>query len=114
MLLPFRDEAFGDATLIEHFDGAGIETPGSRPIEVLAGASLDDDDVDPCQRQFARQHQPRRTASRDHDRMFSHHILSYVSDPWPSSAQRTGMISTQNSLATSPHGSAMLLMAERA
>jgi hypothetical protein len=36
--------------------------------------------------------------------MFSHHILSYVSDPWPSSAQRTGMISTQNSLATSPSG----------
>ena len=67
-----REEPVGDATLIEHLDGAGVQTPGSRSVELLAGASFDDDDVDPRQRQLARQHQPGRAAAGDHHRMLGH------------------------------------------
>src|SRR5439155_6355783 len=48
--LPRREEPFRDATLIEHLDGAGVKTPGSRSVEILTGASFDDDDVDSRQR----------------------------------------------------------------
>jgi hypothetical protein len=44
----------------------------ARADEVLAGASLDNGNVDPRQRQLARQHQPRRTSSGDHHRMLGH------------------------------------------
>ena len=71
MRLPRREEPFRDAALIEHLDGAGVKTPGSRSVEILTGASFDDDDVDPRQRQLARQHQPGRAASCDHHRMSS-------------------------------------------
>ena len=70
MYLSGREESVGDASLIEHLDGAGVETPGSRSVDILTGASFDDDDVDPRQRQLARQHQPGRAASCDHHRMF--------------------------------------------
>ena len=66
------EEAVRDAPLIEHLDGAGEQAPGSRSVEILVGASFDDDDVDPRQRQLARQHQPCRTAARDHHRMLRH------------------------------------------
>src|SRR5437660_1670790 len=56
MFLPRRDESFRDATLIEHLNGAGVKTPGPRSVEILTGASFDDDDVDPRQRQLARHH----------------------------------------------------------
>jgi hypothetical protein len=72
MLLALREEAFRDATLIEHLDGAGVETSSPRPVEVLTGASLDDYDVDARQRQLARQHQPGRTSSGYHHRMLGH------------------------------------------
>ena len=49
-----------------------MKTPASGSVEILTGASFDDDDVDPRQRQLARQHQPGRTASCDHHRMFGH------------------------------------------
>jgi hypothetical protein len=49
-----------------------VKTPGSRPVDIVTGASFDDDDVDPRQRQLARQHQPGRAASRDRHRMFGH------------------------------------------
>ena len=49
-----------------------VQAAGARAGEVLAGAPLDDGDVDPRQRQLARQHQPRRTASGDHHRMLGH------------------------------------------
>ena len=78
MHLPRREEPLRDATLIEHLDGAGVQTPGSRAVDLLVGASFDDDDVDPRQRQLARQHQPGRAASRDHHRMFGHRV-----DPSP-------------------------------
>jgi hypothetical protein len=70
--LPRREESFRDATLIKHLDGAGVKTPGSRSVDILTGASFDDDDVDPRQRQLARQHQPGRTSSCDHHRMLGH------------------------------------------
>ena len=72
MRLPLREEAIGDAALVEHLDGAGVQAPGSRSVELLTGASFDDDDVDPRQRQLGRQHQSRRTASGDHHRMLGH------------------------------------------
>jgi hypothetical protein len=46
--VPSREEPFRDATLIEHLDGAGVKTRGSRSVEILTGASFDDDDVDPA------------------------------------------------------------------
>src|SRR5215207_11330381 len=39
--------------------------------EILAGAPLDDGDVDPRQSQLARQHQPCRASSGDYHRMLS-------------------------------------------
>ena len=66
---PCDEEPLGDAALIEHLDGARVQAAGARAGEVLAGAPLDDGDVDPRQRQLARQHQPRRTASGDHHRV---------------------------------------------
>ena len=43
--LPSGEEPFRDATLIEHLDGAGVKAPGSRSVDVLTGASLDDEGV---------------------------------------------------------------------
>jgi len=45
---------------------------GAGAVDILTGAPFDDDDVDPRQRQLARQHQPGRPASCDHHRMFGH------------------------------------------
>jgi len=67
-----RKEALGDAALIEHLDRAGVQAACARAGEVLAFAPLDDGDLDPCQRQFPRQHQARRTSSGDHHRMLRH------------------------------------------
>ena len=72
MRLALREEALLDATLIEHLDGARVKTPGSLAVEILAGASFDDDDVDPRQRQLGRKHQPGRATSCDHHGMFGH------------------------------------------
>ncbi len=69
---PCDEEPIGDAALIEHLDGACVQTARARADEVLAGAPLDNGDVDPRQRQLARQHQPRRAAAGDHHRMFGH------------------------------------------
>ena len=109
--LPRGEESFRDATLIEHLDGAGVKTAGSRSVDILIGASFDDDDVDPRQRQLARQHQPGRAASCDHHRM-SVIALSERSHPFhellaPSGSGRDRlservMVSTFGSLAASP------------
>jgi hypothetical protein len=56
-----------------------VQTACARADEVLAGAPLDNDDVDPRQRQLARQHQPRRASAADHHRMFGH----FKADPGP-------------------------------
>jgi hypothetical protein len=66
-----------------------VEKRGARPSrsgncvaaragEVLAGAPLDNGDVDARQRQLARQHQPCRTSSADHHRsMLGHSHTSH-------------------------------------
>ena len=46
--------------------------PAREPGRSWLGAPLDDGDIDAGQRQLARQHQPRRTASGDHHRMLGH------------------------------------------
>ena len=74
VLLPRRNETLRDPTLIEHLQGAGVQTLGSRPVEILAGAPFDDDDDDSRQRQLPRQRQPGRAASCDHHRMVGHHL----------------------------------------
>ena len=81
MLLPRREESIRDAALIEHLDGAGVQTAGSRAVEILTGASFDDDDVDPRQRQLARQHQPGRATSCDHHRVLGHRREPRVVQP---------------------------------
>ena len=78
MLLALREEAFRDAPLIEHLYGAGVKTPGSRAVDILTGSSFDDDDVDPRQRQLARQHQPGRAATGDHHGVLGHKASSRV------------------------------------
>jgi hypothetical protein len=49
-----------------------VQTACARAGEVLAGAPLDDGNIDARQRQLARQHQPCRTSSGDHHRMLGH------------------------------------------
>jgi hypothetical protein len=57
-----------------------LQAACARSGEVLAGAPLDDRDVDPRQRQLARQHQPRRTASDDHHCVLGHrHTMVHAS-----------------------------------
>src|SRR5262249_16798532 len=59
-------EALGDSTLIEHLDGACVQTTRTRAGKVLAFALLHDDDVDARQRELSRQHQARWPASGNH------------------------------------------------
>ena len=70
--LSLREEPIGDSALVEDLDGACVQAACARAGAVLTGAPLDDGDVDPRQRQLARQHQPRRAASGYHDRMLGH------------------------------------------
>ena len=72
MHLPLRHETICDATLIEHLDRAGEETSGTRSVDCLVGATLDDGNVDSRQRQLARQHQTGRATARDHNLMLGH------------------------------------------
>jgi len=67
--LPLREEPIGDAALIELLDGARVQTAGAQAVELPAGAPLDNRNVDPRQRQLARQPQPGRAPSGDHRRM---------------------------------------------
>ena len=70
--LPLCKEPISDSTLIEHLDGARVQTARARTNEVLAGAPLDNSNVDARQRQFACQHQSRRACSDDRHRMIDH------------------------------------------
>ena len=72
MHLPLGQEPLRDAPLIEHLDRAGEKTPGSRSVDSLRGAAFDDRDIDPRERELARQHQPRRATSCDQDLMLRH------------------------------------------
>src|SRR5204862_5546864 len=70
--LALGEEPIDDTALVQHLDGAGVQTSGARAFEAEAGASLDDEDVGPRQRQLRRQHHPRRTAAGDHRCMLGH------------------------------------------
>ncbi len=72
MGLALGEKALGDAPLVEHLDGARVEAAGPRPLEILSGASLDDHDVDPGQRQLPGQHQPGWACSGDHHSVLIH------------------------------------------
>ncbi len=70
--LPRRQEPVGDAPLVEHLDGARVQTAGPRPVDRLVGAPLHHRDVDPRERQLARQHQAGRPTAGDHHRVVRH------------------------------------------
>ena len=70
--LSLREEPIGDAALVEDLDGACVQPSCTRAGKILVRAPLDEGNVDPSQRQLARQHQPRRTASGDHHRTLGH------------------------------------------
>ena len=69
MRLSLREEPIGDAALIEDLDRARVQTACARAGEFLAGAPLDNGNVDARQRQLACQHQPGRTSAGDNHRM---------------------------------------------
>jgi hypothetical protein len=69
---PLGEEAIDDTALIQHFDGAGVQTSGARAFELDTGPPLDDEDVDSRERQLRRQHHPRRATSGDHNCMLGH------------------------------------------
>jgi hypothetical protein len=74
--LPGREEAIGDAALVEHLDGARVEAARARAVEQVRRAPLDDDDVDAREREFAREHETSRAASRHYDAVFLHALTS--------------------------------------
>src|ERR687897_2360187 len=63
-----------------------MQTAYARAGEVLAGAPLHDGNVDPRQRQLARQHQPCRTSSGDHHRRLGHRHTPAGTTPVATSA----------------------------
>ena len=71
------DKKRSDAALIEQLDRPRMKTTRVPALEILVFASLDDDDVDPRERELGRQHQTRRASSSDHNRMTRHrsHLL---------------------------------------
>ncbi|MDT4888986.1 hypothetical protein FQZ97_1256260 [compost metagenome] len=75
-LLPLGNEAIGNAALVEHFDGAGMEAPGAGAGQALIGAALDNGDIDAGEGQFARQHQPDGAAAGNDHGMFGFAHLS--------------------------------------
>src|SRR6266540_5692110 len=64
-----------------------MQTACARAGEVLAGAPLDNGNVDPRQRQLARQHQPCRTSAGDHHRVLGHSRTPVVITPVPPAHQ---------------------------
>ena len=82
--LPRREEPLRDATLVEHLDRAGMQPARPRSVDILVGASLDDDDVDPRQRQLTSQHQPGRASSCDDHGM----VVASPLDPVARTADR--------------------------
>ena len=75
--LPLREEPIGDAALIEHLDGARVQTAGARAVELLARAPLDDCDIDPRQRQLS----PPASSPSDRLRRSPPHARSYATPP---------------------------------
>ena len=79
--LAFGDEPLLNAAPIQRLDRADVQTAGAGAIEILCGASLDDDDIGTGQRQLGSQHQARRTATRDHHRMLSRKTRGHPTPP---------------------------------
>jgi hypothetical protein len=75
-ILPLGEEPVCDAALNENLDGPCVQTACARAPEVLGGATLDNDNINARQGQFACQRQPRRTASGDCHRMLGYTHLS--------------------------------------
>jgi len=69
---PLRDEPISDSPLIENLEGPRVQTAGTRPDKRLARPQFDDDDVDPRQRELARQHQTGRASADDHNLVLGH------------------------------------------
>ncbi len=101
MHLSLREEPIGDSALIEDLDGARVQTAAARSDKVLAGAPLDDGNVDTRQRQLGRQHQTRRTSSSNHYRMLGHRASHFPKFPVDSLLQPT-MMGHEPGLAASP------------
>ena len=70
--LSLGQKPIGDSPLIEHLDRARLQASGSSAVEHLVRTPFDDHHLGTCDRQFGRQHHPRRTATGDHYRMPSH------------------------------------------
>jgi hypothetical protein len=64
--------------LIEHFDGARVQTAGPRALQLHGRPPLDDRDVDSRQRQLAGQHHPGRTSAGDHQGTVGHRRTPFV------------------------------------
>src|SRR5262245_64265761 len=77
-LLPFGEESLGDSALIDNLDGACVQSACTRSGKILAGATLDDGNVDLRQRELSGQHQPRGAAPGDRHRMFVHRNSSFT------------------------------------
>src|ERR1700734_1980326 len=80
----------GNAALIENLDGARVQTAGAQAGEVLAGAPLDDGNVDARQCQLSRQHQPCRTSSDNRHRVLDHRSPKSMSSHRKSRPSRPG------------------------
>ena len=78
--LSLRDEPIGDPALVEDLDGACVQAARASAGEVLVGTPFDNGDVDARQSELGRQHQPRRTSSGYHHRMFGHSCLPFPPD----------------------------------
>src|SRR5262245_30887568 len=83
---PLCKEPISDSTLIEHLDGACMQTARALANDLLVRAPLDNCNVDARQCQFAGQHQPSRTSSNNHHGMLSHSCTAAAS----TSAARIG------------------------
>ena len=75
-----------------------MHTAGAGAVDLLAAPPLDNANIDPRQRQFARQHQPRRAASDNHHGM-SGHTPPQVPPVW----FRLAIVRHEPGLAASPH-----------
>ena len=73
--LPRLEKPIGDTALIEHLDGARVQTAGACAVGIRGGASFHDDDIDLGQGQLSRQHHSGRASAGDHHRMFGHSPL---------------------------------------
>ena len=70
--LPLSEKPIRDAALIEHLDGARVQTAGACAVGIRSGAWFNDDGIDLRQCQLSRQHQSCRAASGNHHRVLGH------------------------------------------